>query len=114
MIDGVSSNTTSTQDSTKSKTTSPQNQLATKDTFLQLLVAQIKYQDPLQPQDGVQFVTQLAQFTSLEQTMDMSNNIAAIRGVVDKSAAASVANATSQDQIAADSNLSSKTLAADK
>ena len=41
--------------------------LANKDTFLQLLVAQLKYQNPENPADGTQFVTQLAQFSSLEQ-----------------------------------------------
>jgi flagellar basal-body rod modification protein FlgD len=43
--------------------------LANKSTFLQLLVAQIKNQDPTQPQDGVQFVSQLAQFSQLEQSI---------------------------------------------
>jgi flagellar basal-body rod modification protein FlgD len=38
-----------------------------KDTFLQLLVAQLKYQDPLNPTDQTQFLAQTAQFTSLEK-----------------------------------------------
>lgn len=38
-----------------------------KDTFLQLLVAQLKYQDPLNPTDQTQFLAQSAQFTSLEK-----------------------------------------------
>jgi flagellar basal-body rod modification protein FlgD len=33
--------------------------------FLQLLVAQMQYQDPLQPMDSTEFVTQLAQFETL-------------------------------------------------
>jgi flagellar basal-body rod modification protein FlgD len=37
------------------------------DTFLKLLVEQLKHQDPLAPQDSAQFVAQLAQFNSLEQ-----------------------------------------------
>ncbi len=44
--------------------------------FLQLLVAQIKNQDPLNPTDSVQFVSQLAQFSELEQVI-------AIRGVLE-------------------------------
>jgi len=40
---------------------------ADKDVFLKLLVEQLKNQDPLAPQDGAQFVAQLAQFNSLEQ-----------------------------------------------
>jgi len=35
--------------------------------FLQLLVAQLKGQNPLDPQDPTQFVSQLAQFSSLEE-----------------------------------------------
>jgi flagellar basal-body rod modification protein FlgD len=34
--------------------------------FLQLLVAQMKNQDPLQPQDNSQFIAELAQFTTLQ------------------------------------------------
>jgi flagellar basal-body rod modification protein FlgD len=37
--------------------------------FLQLLVAQLKNQDPMQPSDGTQFVAQLAQFSELEQVI---------------------------------------------
>jgi len=44
--------------------------------FLQLLVAQIQYQDPTNPTDSTAFVTQLAQFSSLEQ-------LVAIRGDLD-------------------------------
>jgi len=49
-----------------------------KDAFLQLLVTQLKNQDPLNPQDNSAFVAQLAQFSSLEgiQTLNTSvNNI---------------------------------------
>jgi len=38
------------------------------DQFLQLLVAQLQNQDPLTPTDSTSFITQLAQFTQLEQT----------------------------------------------
>ena len=38
--------------------------LASQDVFLQLLVAQLKNQDPSQPTDGTAFVTELAQFTN--------------------------------------------------
>jgi len=50
----------------------------TKDAFLQLLVAQIKNQDPLNPTDGVQFLTQLAQFSQLEQTIAMRTDLQGI------------------------------------
>ena len=38
-----------------------------KDTFMQLLVAQLKHQDPLNPTDSAEFLAQTAQFTSLEK-----------------------------------------------
>ena len=43
--------------------------------FLSLLVAQLKEQNPLDPQDGTQFVTQLAQFSSLEQLVNISSTL---------------------------------------
>jgi flagellar basal-body rod modification protein FlgD len=38
-----------------------------KDMFLQLLVAQMKYQDPMNPTDSAEFLAQSAQFTALEK-----------------------------------------------
>jgi flagellar basal-body rod modification protein FlgD len=54
-----------------------------KDAFLQLLVAQIKNQNPLNPADGVQFLSQLAQFSQLEQTMGIKEGIDGLRTQVD-------------------------------
>ena len=45
------------------------------ETFLRLLVEQLKHQDPLAPQDGAQFVAQLAQFNSLEQLMSINDRL---------------------------------------
>ena len=47
-----------------------------KDAFLQLLVAQMKYQDPLEPTDNTQYVSQLASFSSLEQMTNMNESLA--------------------------------------
>jgi len=55
------------------------NDLANEGTFLKLLVAQLQNQDPLQPQDGTQFVTQLAQFSGLEQNLAMRSDLDAIK-----------------------------------
>lgn len=57
--------------------------LAQKETFLKLLVAQIRNQNPLQPADAIQFVTQLAQFSELEQMIAMRADLAAIRAVLE-------------------------------
>lgn len=48
--------------------------LASEQTFLKLLVAQIQNQDPLNPMDGTQFVTQLAQYSSLEQLIGIKQD----------------------------------------
>ena len=51
------------------------NSLANENTFLQLLVAQIRNQNPLSPTDGVQFLSQLAQFSNLEQTIQIRQDL---------------------------------------
>jgi flagellar basal-body rod modification protein FlgD len=43
--------------------------------FLQLLVAQLKNQDPMNPTDSTQFVSQLAQFSELEQVIGIRGDI---------------------------------------
>ena len=53
--------------------------LASTDVFMQLLVAQLRNQDPLNPADGTQFVAQLAQFATLEQTTQGTNDLNALR-----------------------------------
>jgi flagellar basal-body rod modification protein FlgD len=55
-----------------------------KNMFLQLLVAQLKNQDPLSPTDGTQFVAQLAQFQQLEQSVNTGQDITAIRADLDQ------------------------------
>ena len=62
------SNTTNTTSSSTSSFTNEQ-------TFLQLLVAQIQNQDPMSPTDSTQFVTQLAQFSSLEQLIGIKQDL---------------------------------------
>lgn len=63
-----------------SETKLPADKLgADKATFLRLLVTQLRNQNPLSPSDGVEFVTQLAQFTALEQSTQMSQDLAEIR-----------------------------------
>ena len=49
--------------------------LADKDVFLQLMVAQLKNQDPLSPTDSAQFMGQLAQFSQLEQLVGIRQEL---------------------------------------
>jgi flagellar basal-body rod modification protein FlgD len=52
--------------------------------FLQLLVAQLKNQDPLNPTDGTQFLGELAQFQQLEQSANTGEDVTAIRKDLDQ------------------------------
>lgn len=58
-----------------SGTTPTKNSTPDQETFLKLLVAQLKNQDPLAPQDGTQFVAQLAQFSSLDQLININQQL---------------------------------------
>lgn len=53
----------------------PADRIVSQEMFLQMLVAQIKNQDPLNPMDGVQFLTQLAQFSELEQLIGIRGDL---------------------------------------
>ena len=57
-----------------------------KDAFLKLLIAQVRHQNPLNPTDGVEFLAQLTQFTQLEQTMAMREELELIRETMTKPA----------------------------
>lgn len=47
--------------------------------FLQLLVSQMRHQDPLNPLDGADFASQLAQFNSVEQLINVNNGLRVIQ-----------------------------------
>lgn len=49
------------------------------DEFLQLLVTQMRNQDPMKPVSDTEFIAQMAQFSNLEQTKAMSSDIAQLR-----------------------------------
>ena len=58
--------------STGKVTTTANGQLGKSD-FLAMLVAQMKYQDPLNPTDNTQMIAQMAQFSQLEQSLDQTS-----------------------------------------
>ena len=46
-----------------------------KDAFLQLLVAQMQYQDPLEPTDNTEYISQLATFSQLEEMQNLNQSL---------------------------------------
>lgn len=66
-----------------------------KDAFLQLLVAQMKYQDPLNPTSDTEYIAQLAQFSQLEQMQNLAatNENTQMLSLVGKEVCVSVENA---------------------
>ncbi|GAB6986961.1 flagellar hook assembly protein FlgD [Nocardioides pyridinolyticus] len=61
------------QPSTQAPGTSEDKQM-----FLELLVAQLRYQDPMKPADSGEFLAQSAQFTALEKMQDVADRTAAL------------------------------------
>jgi flagellar basal-body rod modification protein FlgD len=61
--------------STTTSSTSEDKQM-----FMELMVAQLRYQDPLNPADSGEFLAQSAQFTSLEKMQDVSDRVGALLG----------------------------------
>ena len=50
-----------------------------KDAFLQLLVTQLRNQNPLEPLSNTEYIAQMAQFTSVEQLMNLATEMSALR-----------------------------------
>ncbi len=88
-------------DANSDKTTNGISGLANENTFLQLLVAQLKNQNPSQPMDGTTFVTQLAQFSELEQSLASRQDLDAIVAKYAPATTSSTANDNSQQNTGA-------------
>lgn len=56
------------------KTTNSAGNSMDKDAFLKLLVAQMKYQDPMEPTSNTEYIAQYAQFSQVEQIQNMAAN----------------------------------------
>lgn len=74
VVDGVLQQTVTGSSSTTSTSTNSSSTLD-KDAFLQLLVAQMKYQDPLEPTSNTEYISQYATFSELEQMQNMSSTM---------------------------------------
>lgn len=99
MASSVSSilGTTNTGAATTSSSASSSGLGATAPTegvFLQLLVSQLQNQDPLNPTDGTTFVTQLAQFSQLEQELAIRADSDKLAAAIGTSSSATVAPTT--------------------
>ncbi len=57
----------------------PEENKTQQDEFLRLLVAQMQNQDPLNPQDGAEFVAQLAQFTNIELGLETNERLESLQ-----------------------------------
>lgn len=75
---GVLAPRSASSSATSTSANSGLNAMASEQTFLQLLVSQLQNQDPLNPQDGTQFVSQLAQFSSLEEQIQSNTYLSSI------------------------------------
>jgi len=91
MAQASNPSSTSTQSSS-----SATGDLANENVFLQLLVAQLQYQDPENPADGTQFVTQLAEFSSLQEETTSATDLGSMLQLMQSSAAAAQSSAAAQ------------------
>ena len=73
-----------------------------KDDFLKLLMAQMTNQDPTSPMENTEFIAQMAQFTSLEQMTNMSNNFEKMAAMINSSEAQSMLGRTVQIDLGAE------------
>jgi flagellar basal-body rod modification protein FlgD len=76
MSSSVSSVAASTVGATSPDSIPNPSQTLNQNDFLQLLVAQIQYQDPMNPQSDTQMAAQMAQFTALQQATQSTTSLA--------------------------------------
>jgi Flagellar hook capping protein len=86
-------------DETSSTTNSRNTGELGKDDFLNLLVTQLRYQDPLNPTDDKEFIGQMAQFSSLEQMQSLNGSFTANKAfsLIGKNITASIVDSTTKE-----------------
>src|SRR5271157_2576778 len=77
-MSSVSSISSALSSAISSTSGSNNNSFVSQNTFLTLLITQLKNQDPLNPQDSSQFVSQLASFSSLEQMTEVNTKMESV------------------------------------
>ncbi|MGN0240467.1 MAG: flagellar hook assembly protein FlgD [Candidatus Weimeria sp.] len=85
----------SAEENSKTEKTSSKTQ-QTKDMFMKLLVAQMKYQNPLEPTDNTEYIKEMASFSEVEAIEDMSSSFEKMSG---NSLVGSVATATDDNGV---------------
>lgn len=73
VVDGQIQDLTASSNSLTASKTKENGSTLDKDAFLQLLVAQMKYQDPLEPTSNTEYISQFATFSELEEMQNMSS-----------------------------------------
>src|SRR5690606_24143033 len=75
---GVANNSQSTYTTSEKKDKS----ILDKDDFLKLLITQLAYQDPTNPVEDREFISQMAQFSALEQMNNVANEMKGLRQMI--------------------------------
>jgi flagellar basal-body rod modification protein FlgD len=99
----ATSSATSTTNTTTQTTTTTSTSTLDYDSFLKLLTAQMQYQDPTNPTDATEFVSQLASFSNVEQQIKANSKLDAL---VTESALSQASNLVGKTVTSSDGSVS--------
>jgi len=100
---GTSVSQLKSSDGVSSALSGAENELG-RDAFLELLVMQMQYQDPMEPVDNSQMIAQLAQFSALEQMENLNDSFQEFAGNMDQNNFISASNLLGHEITAIDVN----------
>lgn len=78
MTTEIQNTTNAATSATTTSTAGSNKNILGKDAFMTMMIAQLKNQDPLNPMDGTAFLSQLAQFSSLEQMQNLNDTMVSL------------------------------------